>query len=127
MATKQEGPCFTEAPVSVNIKVDLDGFDVLVTFRGENQGEMLAQLPDIIAGLKDLGAKPKPAYQKGGGGWKGGGSYRQNRPPQGTDASAPTCPTHGPMRPSNKPGLTHFCPGKMPDGSYCRYVIRQEG
>ena len=87
-----------EAPVSMNVHVPICGRDVLITLRGVDEGEVLARLEALLARYPVAQAPAQTPAQ----------------------ASTPTCPTHGAMKPSSK-GTGWYCPAKSADGSgYCK-------
>ena len=103
---------FTEAPASINIKtLSPTGYDVMLTLRDSDTGELLARLNSALGWLEQNGYQPTTRRAQGNGG--------------AASASAPTGPTpvcqyHGPMKESTKKPGSFFCPNKMGDGSYCK-------
>jgi len=62
---------WTEAPASVNIKFQFEGYDTMLTLRGDSGADVLPKLRDAIGWLDDHGADPT---QKAAGGNDSGGS-----------------------------------------------------
>lgn len=98
-------PSHAEAPASVTIRARLQGYDVMLTFRGESGAEVLPRTLAALSWLQSHDAQPTAE-----GGRKGGGAP--------TDPNAPRCPTHGaPMRQGAR---GWYCPRKVEGGEYCR-------
>ena len=89
---------WTEAPASVNIKCNIEGFDVMLTLRGESGSEVIPVLLTALRFLMDNGARPS------GNGRRGNGKPVANQQPA-SQQSAPVmgdgqpdpayCPIHG--------------------------------
>ena len=109
-------PAFTEAPASVNTRVQWRGHDVQLTLRAESGAAVLGRLDAALTWLEAHGATPAAA---------GGG-----RPPAAASGSqaAPSCPTHGRTMKAGRNG-GWFCPVKVAedDGTgrpaYCRQRV----
>ena len=95
-------PALPEAPASANARVVIDGHEVQITLRDDNEERLLVRLATLLARY--------PAAA-----WKG----EQASAPAPTTGT-PTCPHHGGMKESTKVKGTWFCPSKMGDGSYCK-------
>lgn len=113
---------FTEAPASLNLRFDYNGFKgIMLTLRASTGLDVLAKLDGALAKLDKMGATPAGGI----GGERNGRNAA--RPP--ADANAPMCPTHSmPMKKSNH-GPGYYCPQKVAeagggaDGSrpiYCK-------
>jgi hypothetical protein len=85
-------PPLPEAPVSVNVYLELGGRQVQLTLRGTDERAVLARLEAVLQRF------PLPAT------------------PADT---TPQCPSHGPLKPSTK-GKGWYCPAKLADGSWCK-------
>ena len=88
-----------EAPCSVNVRLTIDGRDVQLTLRDQDEGRLLARLAAVL--------KQYP-----------GQAPAQGQPSPATDVTPP-CQYHGPMKASTKAPGTFFCTRKLADGSYC--------
>lgn len=107
------GATFNEAPASLNLRFDYNGFrGIQLTLRASTGKEVLTKLDGAMAALDKMGAMPA------------GGNTSVS-----ANGNAPTCPTHGngkgkPMAESNKwPG--YYCPNKNDDGSYCKFTVKK--
>jgi len=49
---------WTEAPASVNLKLRFEGYDTMLTLRGESGADVLPKLKQAIAWLSEHGAEP---------------------------------------------------------------------
>jgi hypothetical protein len=66
MTERAEERSWTEAPASINIKFIFDGYDTMLTLRGESGAEVLPKLKDAIGWLAEHGAQPND-YASGNG------------------------------------------------------------
>ncbi len=112
---------FTEAPASLNLRFDYDGYKgIMLTLRDESGLGVLTKLRGALKKLEEMGATPA--------GGQGGERYANAaRPP--ADANAPMCPTHNASMKKSNHGPGYYCPQKVAeagggqDGSrpiYCK-------
>ena len=94
-------PALPEAPASANARVLIDGHEVQITLRDDNEERLLVRLATLLARY--------PAAACAG-----------TRAPA-TQTGTPTCPHHGPGKESTKAPGTWYCTKKMADGRYCRW------
>ena len=81
-----------EARAGATVKLTIAGHtDILFTMRDHDEAHLLQRLETLLRRFPVAQASPR----------------------------SPTCPTHGPMKPSTR-GKGFFCPGKLGDGSYCK-------
>jgi hypothetical protein len=92
-----------EAPVSITLKANLDGHEVLVTLRGTDFASVRAQVEEASAWLKAHAPATKAEAA-----------------PRAAQGEPPVCPYHGAMKASTKAPGTWYCASKMGDGSYCK-------
>ena len=94
----------TEAPASVNIRaVSPEGFPIQLTLRGIEGLDVMIRMQGAIVYLAKKGYTPS-----------GNGNGHHGNGANGTNGSAPLCPTHGrPMKESKHGGW--FCPVKVAD------------
>jgi len=98
----EERAPLTEAAFSITLKGTMGGHDAMLTARGATWEEFstnVARLKGLLDGAPTRDAAPAPGA------------------PQG---ETPTCPTHGPMKPSTKAPGSFYCTKKLYDGSYCQ-------
>lgn len=77
---------WTEAPASVNIKAKIQGYDVMLTLRGESGADVMPKLKTAIDWLINHGAAPT------GFGNGGNGPAKQTAATQPATTQAPTLP-----------------------------------
>lgn len=121
--TNGNGATFSEAPASLNLRFDYQGFrGIQLTLRASTGKEVLTKLDGAMAALDKMGATPAGGQ---GGERNGRGSY--GNPP--ADPNAPMCPQHGTPMQASKHGNGFYCPqrvaesGGWQDGSkplYCK-------
>lgn len=111
---------YTEAPASWNVKYILDGYDCMLTIRGESGSDLLPKTQAAIAWLKEHGAEPTrvsaPSLSNGNG------SQKPAQAPTMPDGSPDPswCQLHGvAMKRRESNGEVWFS-HKAPDGSWCR-------
>ncbi len=112
---------FTEAPASLNLRFDYNGFKgIMLTLRASTGLDVLAKLDGALAKLDKMGATPA--------GGQGGERYAASAACPPADANAPMCPTHGNGVGKDMDRSKHFagwyCPNKMQDGSYCKHTVK---
>ena len=86
--TEQTARTWTEAPASVNIKARVQGYDVMITLRGESGADVMPKLKKAIDWLVDNGAAPT--------GNSGNGPAKRQTTQQATTTAAPTLPDGSP-------------------------------
>jgi hypothetical protein len=59
---------WTEAPASVNVKFSFEGYDTMLTLRGESGGDVLPKLREAIGWLRGHGAQPTAGTNGNGAG-----------------------------------------------------------
>jgi len=109
---------YTEAPASWNVRYRTpEGFDAMLTLRGESGAELLPKTAVAIEWLLEHDCTPHNGYQAKGNGKPSG------------NGNAPLCPTHGqPMKQSQYGGW--YCPVKVADDGgdgkpvYCRQKVK---
>lgn len=74
---------WTEAPASVTVRVQLAGYDTMLTLRGDSGADVLPKLQAAIDWLHDNGAAPTSSATNGNGNGHGGAG-----------AAPEICPTH---------------------------------
>lgn len=79
----EETRTWTEAPASVNIKFTFNGYDTMLTLRGDSGADVLPKLQTAIGWLADHGAEPN-----------GGSIARDNGNGNGNEPEAHVCPIH---------------------------------
>ena len=95
-----------EAAISLCIKGLIDGHEAQLTVRGQTVEEFRRNLA-AVGRLFD-----EPADGASAPAHRGGAAPTPEAPP--------TCPTHGPMKPSAKAPGSWYCTKKLYDGSYCQ-------
>lgn len=105
-----------EAPASVNVKVWIDDYGVMLTMRGQKVSDIVKQLEYIIDTAKKKGWKP--TWDKGEQP-KATPKRTYKKPP--ADPDAPFCPTHNrPMRKfDGRYGEFWKCTAKIGDDEWC--------
>ena len=102
---------FTEAPASINLSFDYQGYSgIQLTLRAESGQEVLTKLQGALSALGKMGAQPTQPR-----------TFTKVETPTG-NGGAPTCQYHGPMKRSKK-FEGWFCSAKMGDGSYCKEKV----
>jgi hypothetical protein len=89
-------PALPEAPVSINVRLMIDGRDCQLTLRGTAEEDVLARLEKVLHRYPVALAHP------------------QGSAPTPT----PMCSVHGPLKPSTK-GKGWFCAHKLDDDTWC--------
>lgn len=109
---------YTEAPASCTVKViSPAGFEYLLTMRSTRVADVLSQAATLESWLTSHNWTPAPTRQA---------SQTATQAPA-TGATAPICPTHGPMK-QGKRGW--YCPHKLADDDgtgravYCKYTVK---
>lgn len=113
--TNGNGATFSEAPASLNLRFDYNGYrGVMLTLRANSGLDVLTKLDGALARLDKMGATPAG----------GNASASANG-----NANAPMCPQHGTPGLKSKHGNGYYCPQKVAesgggeDGSkplYCK-------
>lgn len=118
-------PTHSEAPASVNIKVWIEGYGVMFTFRANDKYKVIDEVSDLVLVAKKKGWKTSwntdepvtsttaPTYHQP--------ARSANPPTPQPQGSTPVCRIHGrPMREFNgRYGPFFKCTAKLADGSYC--------
>ena len=86
--TEQTARTWTEAPASVNIKARVQGYDVMITLRGESGADVMPKLKSAIDWLINNGAAAT--------GNSGNRVAKQKAAPQPATMQAPTLPDGSP-------------------------------
>lgn len=113
---------FTEAPASLNLRFDYDGYkSIMLTLRDETGLGVLTKLRGALKKLEEMGATPA--------GGIGGERYANTaRPPADANGPRPDCPSHGGGVGKDMDRSKHFagwyCPNKMNDGTYCKHTVK---
>lgn len=102
---------FTDAPASLTIKCEVQGYDTLFTLRAMTGAELVSKLPVVLDALEALGAEPTVRRQNGNGQDSTGNNH-------GGD---PTwCPIHNVQMKRREKDGDVWHSHKAPDGSWCR-------
>lgn len=134
-----------EAPVSCNLKLRVGQIELMYTMRDVDDAALQARLKDVLpciqamqddADTRQVGrcanraetpAQPEAIAQLVENALQqtlaaNGANHKHNA----TNSDAPTCPEHGPMRPSAKQPGGFYCPKKLQTGKWCpsRYTPR---
>jgi hypothetical protein len=100
-----KAPRCPEALFSATFDGHIGGVKVLLTSRGATFEQFAANVQAVRA-LLDPSTAPA--------------TTTASAPATSGQATAPVCPTHGPMKPSSKAPGTFYCTKKLYDGSYCK-------
>jgi hypothetical protein len=95
----------TEAPYSVNVRVQHSGYVFQITIRKQERDALLEAMAGLPAWLEAHGYEPGEPVR------------HASQATQATE-QIPLCPYHGPMKPSEKAKGTWYRPSKMGNGSY---------
>lgn len=106
----QTARTWTEAPASAAIKVQLNGYDVTLTLRGETGADVLPRLQSAIAWLEQHGGQPT-----------GAAASAPDTPANGPREGDPAwCPIHNCQMARKEKNGDVWYSHKAPDGSWCR-------
>jgi len=111
MSDKPTTQSFTEAPASWNVKYIVNGYDCMLTLRGESGADLLGKTAKALEWLQANGAQPtthKPATNGNG------------KPAEVPQDDPGYCKIHGvTMKQHTKDGNSWFS-HRLDDGNYCR-------
>lgn len=112
-----------EAPVSCYFKLRVGHLEMSYTMRDVDDERMAARIKTMLPKIQRLMAYEEARQAERNAQRQAPAEPQEARHSNGlapTEAEAPLCDAHGPMRPSAKAPGTWYCPSKTRDGAYCK-------